>query len=396
MGSANTRYRIILTLFSTSSDAAILQQGQGFAELHNDFRNIVSQLSTEHYDLSAQITKEHHETRSHACEQVKNAQESTEREVKQVSVVAATDAQRQKLLQSFKFSGMNERRNQIKDAHRGTFHWVMHSRGDKCDQCKDISCEIKKEIDEEGHSSPDSSSSSSTQLDLEIFDAFDSFIEWLRSEKRVYWISGNPGSGKSTLVKYVSGSPQTVEALQGWLPGAIILTHYFWKPGNSFQRSVKGFWCSIAHQLLSSNPGLADGILDKFPQMNLMQEPSDWSPGELQMACLDLLSTCAPPVCIFIDGLDEVDDADGIETLKHIASEIIRKKGRAVKLCLASSPEYRFRHWLQNCPQLNLHNLTNKDMMQYVEDRVKNVPLASELHEEENVCEIRDRLVAKA
>jgi hypothetical protein len=331
-------------------------------------------------------------TRSHITNQVKKSHESTEKDIKRIPADASTEAQRQKLLQSFKYPGMNERRNQIEQAHSGTFHWVLHSRGEDCEQCKDISCEINNEINGDGHRTPDSSTSSDTQLDSEIFDAFDSFIEWLRSDKRVYWISGNPDSGKSTLVRYVSGSPETMAALQDWLPGALVLAHYFWKSGSSLQRSVKGFWCSLAYQLLSANPGMADSFLDKFPQMKLMQEPGDWSPGELQMACLELLSTSVPH-CIFIDGLDEVDDADGVETLQHIASEIIRKKGRDVKLCLASSPEYRFRLWLQDCPRLNLHNLTNKDMMQYVEDKMKNV---SESFGGETVCEVRDKLVAQA
>ncbi|KAH9206066.1 hypothetical protein DL95DRAFT_397159, partial [Leptodontidium sp. 2 PMI_412] len=35
------------------------------------------------------------------------------------------------------------------------------------------------------------------------------FVKWLKSNVPIYWISGLPGSGKSTLMKYLYESSQT-------------------------------------------------------------------------------------------------------------------------------------------------------------------------------------------
>ncbi|KAF4451006.1 hypothetical protein F53441_5953 [Fusarium austroafricanum] len=42
---------------------------------------------------------------------------------------------------------------------------------------------------------------------------WDGFTDWLLSDTPIYWISGNPGSGKSTLMKYLSEHPRTSEYL---------------------------------------------------------------------------------------------------------------------------------------------------------------------------------------
>lgn len=35
------------------------------------------------------------------------------------------------------------------------------------------------------------------------------FTEWLQGDQRLYWISGKPGSGKSTLMKFIRKDPRT-------------------------------------------------------------------------------------------------------------------------------------------------------------------------------------------
>lgn len=39
---------------------------------------------------------------------------------------------------------------------------------------------------------------------------------WLRSSHPVFWITGKPGSGKSTLMKYLVNNPRTPLALETW------------------------------------------------------------------------------------------------------------------------------------------------------------------------------------
>ncbi|KAM0271639.1 hypothetical protein ACHAQH_009027 [Verticillium albo-atrum] len=56
---------------------------------------------------------------------------------------------------------------------------------------------------------------------------WDSFINWLRSDSPVYWISGKPGSGKTTLMNYMVSNPRTATALRVWSPNFLIVSHFF-------------------------------------------------------------------------------------------------------------------------------------------------------------------------
>jgi hypothetical protein len=46
-----------------------------------------------------------------------------------------------------------------------------------------------------------------------------SFIEWLACGNGIYWITGKPGSGKSTLMKFIHGDDRTVLHLREWSKG---------------------------------------------------------------------------------------------------------------------------------------------------------------------------------
>lgn len=57
--------------------------------------------------------------------------------------------------------------------------------------------------------------------------SWDSFIDWLKSDSNIYWISGKAGSGKSTLVKFIVSDSQTLDILNIWKPDPLITSHFF-------------------------------------------------------------------------------------------------------------------------------------------------------------------------
>jgi ABC-type molybdenum transport system ATPase subunit/photorepair protein PhrA len=44
----------------------------------------------------------------------------------------------------------------------------------------------------------------------------DSFVDWLEKGDGIYWINGKGGSGKSTLVNYVTTDSRTTASLNVW------------------------------------------------------------------------------------------------------------------------------------------------------------------------------------
>jgi len=52
------------------------------------------------------------------------------------------------------------------------------------------------------------------ETDATLRDSPLKFVEWLEEKDDIYWIRGKPGSGKSTLMKFIAGHAKTTQKLQ--------------------------------------------------------------------------------------------------------------------------------------------------------------------------------------
>jgi len=130
-------------------------------------------------------------------------------------------------LESLKFVDMRDRYERISEAHRKTFEWVF---------------------DEPGQSSSLSGFPPS--------QPWDSFSTWLMSNKPLYWITGKPGAGKSTLMKFLSDDRRVLSRLRVWQRDRPIFTARFflWNSGSTMQMSRLGLLQSLLHQTVSNFP----------------------------------------------------------------------------------------------------------------------------------------------
>jgi hypothetical protein len=72
---------------------------------------------------------------------------------------------------------------------------------------------------------------------------WDNFTEFLQDASSwTYWISGKPGSGKSTLMKFISRHPTTKHLLQKWAGGNdfVIAGFFFHHLGSDLEKSEVG------------------------------------------------------------------------------------------------------------------------------------------------------------
>lgn len=277
--------------------------------------------------------------------------------------VQVDQARRERLLQSLKFPGFNERRNQISDAYHRTFQWIFTGDNDPSQESSigsDFQDSYREGSDLED---PDLGDPSKVSWDL--------FSNWLSSTADIYWISGKPGSGKTTLVKYVLGHPKTAAYLDIWSPGALKISHFFWRPGNEMQQSIKGLLCSILYQLLENSAAATMYVFQHIQRRisGAKDAHTDWSVPELRSIVMQTLSSYEHPVCIFIDGLDEVHPKDGTLTLLELLDQFSRC--RNTKLCLASRPEPILQARLLFYPHLRLQDLTRTDLDRYARDHIR-------------------------
>ncbi|KAL8401022.1 hypothetical protein RB594_001155 [Gaeumannomyces avenae] len=262
----------------------------------------------------------------------------------------ALKAKRERLLQSLTFPRMNERRSLVASSHPGTFRWVLQDGSDNDEARQD------GETEESGSKI-----------------TWDSFVDWLRSTETTYWVCGKPGAGKTTLMKYLMAQPETKQHLRSWnTEAAVVISHFFWRPGSDMQQSIRGLQCSLLHQLFSESPLSMDWVLQGHESIRRKSADTDWSGEELTSALYNVMSQYPSPVVIFLDGLDEVLPKDGTLQLLHFIEELRERYGKAgkLKLCLGSRREPLLLRKLAASPQLRLEHLTLEDLRQYGHDKM--------------------------
>ncbi|EHK42973.1 hypothetical protein TRIATDRAFT_285651 [Trichoderma atroviride IMI 206040] len=79
---------------------------------------------------------------------------------------------------------------------------------------------------------------------------------WLQSEEELFWISGKPGSGKSTFLKYLHTNPLTSKYLRNWYHSTnhVQATFFFHHRGTAIQKSLEGLYRGILGQILEQAP----------------------------------------------------------------------------------------------------------------------------------------------
>lgn len=102
-------------------------------------------------------------------------------------------ANSQRILKSLHYEHITEREANVKDAQLHTFEWIFDDAFSKV--------------------------GSQTR-----------FVDWMEFGEGIYWISGKAGSGKSTLIKYISRHNRTLKMLQTWAEHSklVLASHFFW------------------------------------------------------------------------------------------------------------------------------------------------------------------------
>ncbi|KAK7976616.1 hypothetical protein PG989_015079 [Apiospora arundinis] len=256
------------------------------------------------------------------------------------------------IIRSLNFESRSCRYEGITKAHEKTFQWVL------------------KEAE---------------SLDPEL--ASGSMIEWLRHGQGIYWISGKPGSGKSTLMKFISRRDETRAALNTWSSGKplVIGSHFFWAAGTSMQKSWNGLLRTLLFDILRQQPDLVAQLCSERWSQSLTElsfQSEDWGTPELSQILqrIPQLHTMAANLCFFVDGLDEYE-GDHVEICKDLQE---LAKSPNVKICVASRPWNAFEDvfGVTKSSKMYVHELTRKDIYAYVDSSLRQHPRWAEVNQE--------------
>lgn len=277
-------------------------------------------------------------------------------------------AKHDKLLRSLKYSSMNERRNRITNPAADTFEWIFHPE------------KFEEHLDRDGSGVDEDDMLSEYYFRLRDPESYHKamsarktvslqFLEWLRSvDKDFFWISGKPGSGKSTLMKFLATHPKTLDGLRTSGKSFLVLSHFIWSAGQPMERQIKGVLCSLLHQLLESVKEITGAVLEQYSYTASKDSIHDWSESELTAVLRFAIENAdGNGICIFVDGLDEIDpdhsDGLGQKYLLEVLGGI--RALSPVKMCVAGRPEPILKTKLSQSPTFKIHEVTHWDIWKF-------------------------------
>ncbi|SMY25417.1 unnamed protein product [Zymoseptoria tritici ST99CH_1A5] len=247
------------------------------------------------------------------------------------------------LLKSLHFPQIDSRKDQVITAHQGTYQWSLIS-----SQASDV--------------------------------PWDNMVNWLGERdavSQIYWINAKPGSGKSSLLKFLDDNLALDQHMVPWAEGLTVLRlrYYFWGPGNTLQHSLEGLMRTLLHQLYQQ---LDNRFVQYVPHHKWTSAQTSrgttlkWTVSELRESLRIILSYVSRScrVLFILDGLDEIDgDEDSRDDLAQFVQELARWHG--VKLIVSSRRWTVFQDAFATCPQLRLEDLNYQDIRLFVEGQLQ-------------------------
>ncbi|KAL8893610.1 MAG: hypothetical protein Q9192_005099 [Flavoplaca navasiana] len=294
----------------------------------------------------------------------------------------------QQFRDSLFYPEINARQDDIARSHEGTCRWIfgppqagneIELEGTGSDTVSEDSDPIQADNESESVETDFDTTSQDSDVEEIRDQPWSDFKDWLEGDSNEpYWLSGKPGSGKSTLMKYTSTEfrryCQSHDTLSAWAD-AVSCSFFFWNLGSSLQKSYVGLLRSLLLQIVEQQPEMIavmsnqdrstrSGPGEPYSSSSLYT----WTEQRLDDALKRFLrgKPQAMRICIFIDGLDEfVGDEDRLINTIHVLGH-----ASGTKVCASSRPEEIFRQGFAACPQLKLQDLNYPDIHKATVERL--------------------------
>ena len=166
----------------------------------------------------------------------------------------------------------------------------------------------------------------------------ETFKAWLgllptSSSRSILHVNGNPGTGKSVAIKFVS------DTLANRGRDEFLVATVFVDAKLSWQKTKLGILRTLAHQILTTKPELFNTICDakqqRQPGVQKTWATAQWTSSVLERFLVDI--SIKQRLLIFVDGLDECDDAERSD-IAWILRRLISPPNSRAGVCVASRP----------------------------------------------------------
>jgi nucleoside-triphosphatase THEP1 len=265
-----------------------------------------------------------------------------------------------RIINLLQFEDMHERFDDISEAHNGTFTWAL----DAPPLITDVQ-------------------NINLRDDSMITNKSNNLSHWLQTSTGVFHLTGIPGSGKSTLMKFLWDHPRTTSYCGTWAKTRklVAVKCFLWKKGTKKQKTMGGLCRSLLHDILEECAELAPKAM---PELWKQTASTPWQ-VELKYqlrkdyVCRALTQLlCDPTIShthcfvIFIDGLDELEEENSdYENLIGLILQWVQSSPMHVKLCVSSRPLPEFLGAFPEDRRLFLHHHTGRDHSLVLLDRLQ-------------------------
>lgn len=200
------------------------------------------------------------------------------------------------------------------------------------------------------------------------------YVRWLdesclTAHHGVLWIKGNPGSGKSTLMKYALGIAQERD------DGEIIASFLFNARGQPLEKCAEGMYRSLLYQVLSELPHLYSD------QTHIKQR--SWS-AEMLANMLQITVLALKPdehLILYVDALDECAQEEVRDVVGRFEELVDLAVSRGLRFSICFSSRHYPHITMHKFEELKLDKRTEhvEDISKYVHSNMKrlSIPLSA-------------------
>jgi ankyrin repeat protein len=196
----------------------------------------------------------------------------------------------------------------------------------------------------------------------------------MNKPRGLFWIKGNPGAGKSVLMKFAA------QATAHRKSGELVVSYFLHGRGTLLQKTPLGVFRALLNCMLNIFPAYLSELTAQFEDRekrfgSYEEGRWTWAEKELQELLFRVLTegTKAHPVVIFVDALDEMGK-DAARSLLSYFRDIMRDVERdegLVKICVSS------RHYpifgLDIFPTISVEERNDQDIRLVIRNRLEQV-----------------------
>ncbi|KAL6798490.1 ankyrin repeat protein [Trichoderma sp. SZMC 28012] len=197
---------------------------------------------------------------------------------------------------------------------------------------------------------------------------------WMNRSRGLFWIKGNPGAGKSVLMKFA------VTMMDHRKSGELVVSFFFHGRGAPLQKNPLGVFRALLNSMLIYFPEYLAQLTERFNDQErrfgtYQEKRWTWAKEELQDFMSEVLTrgTRNRPVAIFVDAIDECGEVHAkylLEYFKSLMNDVEREEAQ-VKICFSS------RHFpllgLDTISTIFVEERNDKDIRLVIRERLKQI-----------------------